>query len=37
MPENTAKVWNTCGYVRLSSEDGDKEEFQALAALPGFN
>ena len=23
MPENVEKVWNTCGYVRLSREDGD--------------
>ena len=26
MTENTEKVWNTCGYVRLSREDGDKVE-----------
>jgi len=26
MPQSTVKVWNTCGYVRLSREDGDKEE-----------
>jgi len=30
MPENTAKVWNTCGYVRLSREDGDKEESNSV-------
>lgn len=30
MPENTAKVWNTYGYVRLSREDGDKEESNSV-------
>lgn len=30
MPENTVKVWNTCGYVRLSREDGDKEESNSV-------
>ena len=30
MPENTIKVWNTCGYVRLSREDGDKEESNSV-------
>ena len=30
MTENTAKVWNTCGYVRLSREDGDKEESNSV-------
>ena len=24
------QVWNTCGYVRLSREDGDKEESLSL-------
>lgn len=26
MDKTKAQVWNTCGYVRLSREDGDKEE-----------
>ena len=26
MTEIAEKVWNTCGYVRLSREDGDKVE-----------
>ena len=30
MPENVGKVWNTCGYVRLSREDGDKEESNSV-------
>ncbi len=30
MPENTMKVWNTYGYVRLSREDGDKEESNSV-------
>ena len=30
MPENVEKVWNTCGYVRLSREDGDKEESNSV-------
>jgi DNA invertase Pin-like site-specific DNA recombinase len=30
MPESTIKVWNTCGYVRLSREDGDKEESNSV-------
>ena len=30
MTENNAKVWNTCGYVRLSREDGDKEESNSV-------
>ncbi|MDE7034768.1 MAG: recombinase family protein, partial [Eubacteriales bacterium] len=30
MTENTEKVWNTCGYVRLSREDGDKEESNSV-------
>lgn len=30
MPESTVKVWNTCGYVRLSREDGDKEESNSV-------
>ncbi len=31
MQEMTAaKVWNTCGYVRLSKEDGDKEESNSV-------
>ena len=24
------KVWNTCGYVRLSREDGDKTESNSI-------
>lgn len=24
------KVWNTCGYVRLSREDGDKAESNSV-------
>ena len=24
------KIWNTCGYVRLSREDGDKEESNSV-------
>ena len=30
MSEPIAKVWNTCGYVRLSREDGDKEESNSV-------
>ena len=30
MTETPAKVWNTCGYVRLSREDGDKEESNSI-------
>lgn len=30
MPESTVKVWNACGYVRLSREDGDKEESNSV-------
>ena len=26
----SAQVWNTCGYVRLSREDGDKEESNSV-------
>ena len=30
---NTAEqVWNTCGYVRLSREDGDKEDSNSVRA-----
>ncbi len=28
---DTSKVWNTCGYLRLSHEDGDKEESNSIA------
>ncbi len=28
---NEAKVWNTYGYLRLSHEDGDKEESNSIA------
>ena len=27
---NIEEVWNTCGYVRLSREDGDKEESNSV-------
>ena len=27
---DTTKIWNTCGYVRLSREDGDKEESNSV-------
>lgn len=30
MSETITKVWNTCGYVRLSREDGDKEESNSV-------
>jgi len=30
MPQSAVKVWNTCGYVRLSREDGDKEESNSV-------
>lgn len=30
MPENAVKVWDTYGYVRLSREDGDKEESNSV-------
>ena len=30
MSESIAKVWNTCGYVRLSREDGDKGESNSV-------
>ena len=30
MQETTTQVWNTCGYVRLSREDGDKEESNSV-------
>lgn len=30
MSEPIDKVWNTCGYVRLSREDGDKEESNSV-------
>lgn len=30
MGENMTKVWNACGYVRLSREDGDKEESNSV-------
>lgn len=26
----SAQVWNACGYVRLSKEDGDKEESNSV-------
>ncbi len=30
MSEPITKVWDTCGYVRLSREDGDKEESNSV-------
>ena len=30
MSENVTQIWNTCGYVRLSREDGDKEESNSV-------
>lgn len=30
MNETSIKIWNTCGYVRLSREDGDKEESNSV-------
>ena len=30
MIDSAAQVWNTCGYVRLSREDGDKEESNSV-------
>lgn len=30
MDETSIKIWNTCGYVRLSREDGDKEESNSV-------
>lgn len=30
MNETISKVWMTCGYVRLSREDGDKEESNSV-------
>ncbi|MCI9002949.1 MAG: recombinase family protein [Oscillibacter sp.] len=30
MKISTEQVWNTCGYVRLSREDGDKEESNSV-------
>lgn len=30
MLEMTTQVWNACGYVRLSKEDGDKEESNSV-------
>lgn len=30
MIDSTTQVWNTCGYVRLSREDGDKEESNSV-------
>lgn len=26
----STKVWNACGYVRLSREDGDREESNSI-------
>ena len=26
----SAKTWNACGYVRLSREDGDREESNSV-------
>ena len=30
MTDTALRVWNTCGYVRLSREDGDKEESNSV-------
>lgn len=30
MSDNVIEVWNACGYVRLSREDGDKEESNSV-------
>lgn len=30
MADTTLRVWNTYGYVRLSREDGDKEESNSV-------
>ena len=30
MDKTKVQVWNTCGYVRLSREDGDKEESNSV-------
>ena len=30
MADFSAQVWNACGYVRLSREDGDKEESNSV-------
>lgn len=30
MSEGMTKVWNACGYVRLSREDGDREESNSV-------
>ena len=30
MNMTSERVWNTCGYVRLSREDGDKEESNSV-------
>lgn len=30
MSDNTTKIWNAYGYVRLSREDGDKEESNSV-------
>ena len=30
MRNESTQVWNACGYVRLSREDGDKEESNSV-------
>ena len=30
MDKTVKQVWNTCGYVRLSHADGDKEESNSV-------
>ena len=30
MSDTNIKIWDTCGYVRLSREDGDKEESNSV-------
>ena len=30
MKQTAEQVWNTCGYGRLSREDGDKDESNSI-------
>lgn len=32
----STKVWNACGYVRLSREDGDREESNSITGQKGL-
>ncbi len=36
MSESITKVWNTCGYVRLSREGGDKGESNSVTSQKDF-